>query len=75
MPQNIEAEKSVIGSMLLDKDAIEIALGILNKDDFYSRQYGIMFEAIRECYMSLDKDGVVDVVTVQEQLAKDGAPA
>ena len=38
-PQNIEAEKSVIGSMLMDKEAIETALGMLTKDDFYSRQY------------------------------------
>ena len=74
-PQNIEAEKSVIGSMLMDKDAIETALGMLTKEDFYSRQYGIMFEAIRSCYESLDKDGIVDIVTVQEQLAKDGAPS
>ena len=74
-PQNIEAEKSVIGSMLLDKEAIETAVGMLTKDDFYSRQYGIMFNAIVECYNSLDKDGIVDIVTVQEQLAKDGAPA
>ena len=71
-PQNIEAEKSVIGSMLMDKDAIEVALGILTKDDFYSRQYAIMFEAVRELY---NNDKVADLVTVQEQLAKDGAPA
>lgn len=74
-PQNIEAEKSVIGSMLMDKDAIEAASGILVKEDFYSRQYGIMFEAIKECYRSLENEGTVDIVTVQEQLAKDGAPA
>ena len=74
-PQNIEAEKSVIGSMLLDKEAIETAVGMLTRDDFYSRQYGIMFNAIVECYNSLDKDGIVDIITVQEQLAKDGAPA
>ena len=74
-PQNIEAEKSVIGSMLMDKDAIEADSGILVKEDFYSRQYGIMFEAIKECYRSLENEGTVDIVTVQEQLAKDGAPA
>ena len=74
-PQNIEAEKSVIASMLIDKEAIETAVSMLTKDDFYSRQYGLMFEAIHECYDSLDKDGIVDIVTVQEQLAKDGAPS
>lgn len=70
-PQNVEAEKSVIGSMLMDKDAVEAALGILTKDDFYSRRYAIMFEAIHELY---NDDKVIDLVTVQEQLAKDGAP-
>ena len=70
-PHNIEAEKSVIGSMLMDKDAIEAALGMLTRDDFYSRQYATMFEAIRKLY---NEDSVVDLVTVQEQLAKDGAP-
>ncbi len=70
-PHNIEAEKSVIGSMLMDKDAIEAALGMLTRDDFYSRQYATMFEAIRKLY---NRDTVVDLVTVQEQLAKDGAP-
>ncbi len=74
-PQNIEAEKSVIGAMLMDRDAIEKALGVLTKDDFYSRQYGMMFEAIRKLYSGMSKDAVVDLVTVQEQLAKDGAPA
>ncbi|MBQ9420819.1 MAG: replicative DNA helicase [Lachnospiraceae bacterium] len=74
-PQNLEAEKSVIASMLMDKEAIETALGMLTKEDFYSRQYGMMFEAIRKLYFNLDKDAVPDLVTVQEQLAKDGAPA
>ncbi len=74
-PQNAEAEKSVIGSMLMDKEAIETALSMLTRDDFYSRPYGIMFDAIRECYSSIAKGGAVDLVTVQEQLAKDGAPA
>ena len=53
-PQNLEAEKSVIASMLMDKEAIETALGMLTKDDFYSRQYGLMFEAIRKLYFNLD---------------------
>ena len=55
----------------MDKDAIEAALGMLTRDDFYSRQYATMFEAIRKLY---NEDSVVDLVTVQEQLAKDGAP-
>ena len=34
MPNSIEAEQSVVGSMLMDKDAIIAAAEILNKDDF-----------------------------------------
>ena len=40
MPNSIEAEQSVVGSMLMDKDAIIAAAEILNKDDFYHNQYG-----------------------------------
>ena len=70
-PQNIEAEMSVIGSMLMDRDAISAATELLTKDDFYQRQYGIMFEAIRDLYVH---DQPVDLVTVQDKLMKDGAP-
>lgn len=73
-PQNVTAEKSVLGCMLLDREAMEIALEYLNPEDFYSRPYGIMFEAIRKLAAGLSADQTVDLVTVQEQLAKDGAP-
>ncbi|MBQ8932828.1 MAG: replicative DNA helicase [Lachnospiraceae bacterium] len=74
-PHNLEAEKSVLGCMLMDREAVEAALGMLTKEDFYSRQYALVFEAIGECYESMSGEGVVDIVTVREQLAKDGAPA
>ena len=70
-PSSIEAEMSVVGSMLMDRDAITEAVEILNKDDFYHRQYGIMFEAIRELY---DEDKPVDLVTLKDRLLRDGAP-
>ena len=70
-PQSIEAEMSVIGSMLMDRDAITEACEVLSKEDFYHRQYGIMFEAIRELY---NEHIPVDLVTVRDRLQKDGAP-
>lgn len=70
-PHHLESEKSVIASMLIDREALEIAIGILSKNDFYSRQYAMMFEAIRELY---NENSVVDFVTVQNRLIKDGAP-
>ena len=48
LPHSIEAEQSVIGSMLLDRDAILIASEILTSDDFYQNQYGIIFDAMVE---------------------------
>ncbi|MCQ2400410.1 MAG: replicative DNA helicase [Lachnospiraceae bacterium] len=73
-PQNVAAEKSVIACMLMDREAMEAALEIINPEDFYSRQYGMVFAAIKKVAASLGPEQVVDLVTVQEQLAKDGAP-
>ena len=48
LPHSTEAEQSVIGSMLMDKEAVLAASEIITKDDFYERQYGVMFEAMVE---------------------------
>ena len=45
-PHSLEAEQSVIGAMLLDRDAILVASEILTSDDFYQNQYGIIFDAM-----------------------------
>ena len=42
LPHSVEAEQSVIGSMLMDRDAIIAASEIVVADDFYQRQYGIL---------------------------------
>ena len=52
LPHSVEAEQSVIGSMLMDRDAIIAASEIVVADDFYQRQYGIMFDAMVEKYRS-----------------------
>ena len=41
MPNSLEAEQSVIGSMIMDKDAIVTAMEMLISEDFYHTQYGI----------------------------------
>lgn len=72
MPHSVEAEQSVIGSMLMDKDAIRVAADALTKDDFYTGQYGILFEAM----VALDKENrPADIVQVQDKLKQMGAPA
>ena len=65
MPNNVEAEQSVIGAMLMDRDAITIASEILTVDDFYQKQYGILFEAMVELYT---ENVPVDLITLQNRL-------
>ena len=41
LPHSIDAEKAVIGSMIMDADAVVAASEMITGDDFYQRQYGI----------------------------------
>ena len=68
-PQNIEAEQSVLGSMMLDKEAIPIVAEILKSDDFYREDHGEIYEAIMDLF---NKAEPVDIVTVTEQLKARG---
>ena len=64
-PHNVEAERSVIGAMMLNADAIMVCSELLTSDEFYQQQYGIIFDALVEMY----KDGVgADLVTLQNKL-------
>ncbi|MCC8151142.1 MAG: replicative DNA helicase [Lachnospiraceae bacterium] len=71
MPHSLEAEQSVIGAMMMDRDAILTASEMLGKDDFYHQQYGILFEAIMELFNS---GAAVDMVTLQERLREKNVP-
>lgn len=70
-PHSIEAEQSVVGSMLMDKEAILTASEILTPEDFYGRQYGVMFEAVVELY---NEGKPVDMVTLRERLREKEVP-
>ncbi len=71
MPHSAEAEQSVIGAMLMDRDAITIASEILTTEDFYQKQYGILFEAMVELYT---ENSPVDLVTLQNRLREKDVP-
>ena len=45
MPHSVEAEQSVVGAMLMDKDAITTASEIISGNDFYQSAYGIIFDS------------------------------
>ena len=71
MPNSLEAEQSVIGSMIMDQDAIVTAMEILRQEDFYHKQYGILFDAMIELYSSGQP---VDLVTLQNKLREKDVP-
>ncbi len=71
LPHSIEAEQSVIGSMLMDRDAIVTVSELLQGDDFYGKQYGIVFEAMVELY---NEAKPVDMITLQDRLKEKDVP-
>ncbi|EKX97831.1 replicative DNA helicase [Selenomonas sp. oral taxon 138 str. F0429] len=68
-PQSIEAELSVLGAMMLKKEAVTQAIELLRSDEFYRQAHRVVFEAME----SLVREGEpVDIVTVTESLRKSG---
>ena len=61
LPQSIEAEQSVIGSMIIDKTAIAKVLESLKEEDFYRDGHKIIYKAILEMFQ---KDMAVDLLTI-----------
>jgi replicative DNA helicase len=68
-PHNLDAEVSVIGSMLLDKNAIADVTELIGPEDFYRGAHRTMFEAIRDLY---DRGEPVDAITIGDELSKRG---
>lgn len=71
LPHSIEAEQAVIGAMFIDRDAIVSASEIINGDDFYSKQFGIIFDTMVELN---DAGQAVDIITVQNKLKEKDVP-
>ncbi len=66
-PQSLEAEAAVLGSMLLDHDAIGQAIELLNASHFYKEAHKKIFSAIIKLF---DENNAVDLITVIEELRK-----
>ncbi|MBQ9123171.1 MAG: replicative DNA helicase [Lachnospiraceae bacterium] len=71
MPHSVEAEQSVIGAMIMDREAIVAASEIITEDDFYNKQYGILFETMIELN---DEGKPVDLITLQNRLREKDVP-
>ncbi len=71
LPHSIEAEQSVVGSMLMGREAIMAASEMLTSDDFYQHQYGVIFDAMVELF---NEGKPVDLVTLQDRLKEKDLP-
>jgi replicative DNA helicase len=71
MPNSLEAEQAVVGSMIMDRQAVITAGEMLNVDDFYYKQYGIMFQSM----IDLNNEGkAIDVIVLHERLKEQNLP-
>jgi len=68
-PQNIEAEQSLLGSILIDKNAIIRIADIVNPEDFYHDKHKVIFEAILDLY---SKHEPIDLLTMANRLEEKG---
>ena len=71
LPHSIEAEQSVIGSMIMDQEAITVASEIVTREDFYNQAYGVLFETMLELN---DQGKPVDMITLQARLKEKDVP-
>jgi replicative DNA helicase len=64
-PQNVEAEQSVLGSLLIDRDAVVRVASSLRPDDFYREAHGQIYEAILNLY---ERREPADFITLCDEL-------
>ena len=70
-PQNIDAEMSVLGCLLLDQEKLMTVIEVLKADDFYREEHKAIYLAILALF---DKSIPIDILTVGEQLRAQGSP-
>ncbi|AMV36595.1 replicative DNA helicase [Planctomyces sp. SH-PL62] len=68
-PQNLDAERSVLGGILLDNDILHDIVAFLTPDDFYRDAHQLVYRAVREMY---DDGKAIDVVTLADELDRRG---
>lgn len=68
-PQNIDAEKSVLGALMLDKDAIIRVANLIRQGDFYKDIHNIIFETMLDLY---EKREPIDVLSLSNRLEEKG---
>ncbi len=69
LPHSLEAERALLGSILLDNGALNVAVGVLSKDDFFSEAHRVTFEKMIGLS---EKSRTIDLVTLSEDLSREG---
>ncbi|MBI1941790.1 MAG: replicative DNA helicase [Acidobacteria bacterium] len=68
-PHNLEVERALLGSILIDNGALNVALEHIGRDDFFSEAHRLTFEKMLEIS---EKNRTIDLVTLAEELSKEG---
>ena len=68
-PQSVEAERSVLGALMKDYNALMTAMEMMTEDDFYQPQHAAIFKAMRNLYQ---QPRAVDLVTMDDELSRTG---
>ena len=68
-PQAIELEEAVLGAMLQDKECLQVAFELLDRDYFYKEAHALVFDAMIELYRASEP---IDILTVVHALRKNG---
>jgi replicative DNA helicase len=68
-PNDIDAEKSVLGAVLIDSSAVNNVAEILRQEHFYKKEHSLIFQSMLELF---EKRNPIDVVTLKDHLTKKG---
>ncbi len=68
-PQNVDAEKSLLGALFIDKEAINKVVDFLSADDFYNRNHQIIYEAAMRLF---ERSEPIDLLSLSNKLAEMG---
>ena len=66
-PHDIEAEQAILGSMLIDKDAVINAIEVLKEEDFYREDNKTIYSAMLSLYARSEP---IDIITVKSELTQ-----
>jgi replicative DNA helicase len=68
LPKNIELEKNILGSLLIDKNALPLVIGLLKEEVFYDLKHQRIFRTIQDMF---NRHIAIDITTIAQKMASD----